>query len=127
MYEKLTALIPALQRENFGDRETIAEEDYYGRGDFGEATRRLKGELSHFVEEHPELDLMRYGEILQENGLWRGNAEHADVERLDGKVVMALLVAAWRVDRVFEGTFVSFYESGCILKWLERLKELDEA
>ena len=127
MYEELTALIPALQRENFGDHKTIAEEDYYGRGNFGEAAHRLKAEIRHFVEKHPEFNLTQYSDILDANGLWGGNAaENADVEKLDGKVVMALLVAAWRVDRIYGGTFVSFYESGHILKWLERLKAIDE-
>ncbi len=129
MYEKLTALIPVLQRETFKEHQTLVEEYCNEGGSFGGAAHRLQAELSNFMEEHPEFGLTQYHAILKENGLWNRDAlENADVEALDGKVLMALLVSAWRVDRRCMGTtFVALYESGHILKWLERLKALDEA
>lgn len=129
MYEKLTAFIPALQRENFGDYQTIVEEYSNGGGNFGETALRLQSELRNFVEEHPEFGLTQYNKILVENGLWGRAAERADVETLDGQLVVALLVAVWRIDRLtcWGTLFADYYESGYILKWLERLKAIDEA
>lgn len=129
MYEKLTALIPLFQPENFEDWNAIGLDYYYGRGAFSAAVRCLVTELSHFVHGHPEYNLTRYADVLEEYGLqWNGEVmENADVENLDGRGVMALLVGAYRADHMCEGAICNFGENGCILKWLERLKAIDEA
>ncbi|MCA5011290.1 hypothetical protein HP393_22890, partial [Clostridioides difficile] len=48
------------------------------------------------------------------------------VRGLDGRAVMALLVGALRADRFCEGAFLGFLKSGAMLRWLQRLKGIDE-
>ena len=52
--------------------------------------------------------------------------EGADVSALDGKTVMALLVGAVRAERFCDGALLGFLESGCIGRWLRRLRQIDE-
>ena len=49
-----------------------------------------------------------------------------DVDQLDGKTVTALLLGAARAERFSEGTLLHFCKDGSVVKWLKRLKELDE-
>ena len=52
--------------------------------------------------------------------------EAADVSDWNEQGVMALLVGILRADRFVEGVYQEFLENGCIRKWIERLKEIDE-
>ena len=81
-----------------------------------------------FVDNHPELCLTRYADILERAGLEWGSEsmEGADVSALDGKTVMALLVGAVRAERFCDGALLGFLESGCIGRWLQRLRQIDE-
>ena len=80
------------------------------------------------MKEHPEYELTKYEEILKSNGLeWSLHSMGAaDVSHADGKLVMALLVGALRADRFSEGTFLGFCEDGSVVRWLKRLKEIDD-
>ena len=49
----------------------------------------------------------------------------AEATRLDGRVVMALLVGATRAERFCDGAFAEFVDTGCVSCWLQRLQELD--
>lgn len=51
----------------------------------------------------------------------------ADVSELDGRTVIALLVGAMRADRFSDGAFLGFCKNGSIIRWLERLKAIDES
>ena len=51
--------------------------------------------------------------------------ENADVSKMDAKAVIALLIGAVRADRFSEGALLDLLEEGCVLRWLERLKEID--
>ena len=51
--------------------------------------------------------------------------ESADVSALDGQTVMALLVGAVRAERFCDGALLGFLESGCVERWLRRLREID--
>ena len=52
--------------------------------------------------------------------------EEADVSKLAAKCVIALLIGAVRAERFCDGALLSFFNSGCILRWLLRLKTIDE-
>lgn len=81
-----------------------------------------------FETDHPEYGLNEYTEILKKNNIqWNSAAmEAADVSQLDSKTVMALILGAIRAERFCDGALKCFFESGCMNKWLERLKEIDE-
>lgn len=80
-----------------------------------------------FMNEHPEFELNRYGDILEENGLkWGAQAmSSTDATALDGQAVMALLMGAIRTDRFCEGALLGFFEDGSVRRWLARLAILD--
>jgi hypothetical protein len=81
-----------------------------------------------FIDEHPEFELTRYGDILERNGLsWDGRVmSGADVSELDGQAVMALLPGAVRAERFCSGTPLGFFEDGSVKRWLLRLRKIDE-
>ena len=85
-------------------------------------------EMHCFAEKHPEFELNQYQTILEKKKNEQGcDSEWAmDVDQLDGKTVTALLLGAVREERFCEGTLLRFCKNGSIVKWLKRLKELDE-
>jgi len=48
-----------------------------------------------------------------------------DVTEFDEKSVLALIMGAVRAERFCDGALLAFFEDGCILKWLKRLKDID--
>jgi hypothetical protein len=52
--------------------------------------------------------------------------KNVDVSKFDGKVVMVLLMGAVRAKRFCDGALLEFCKDGSIIKWLERLKGLDQ-
>lgn len=104
MYEKLTSILE----------------------DNSEFVKRFGHELSAIIETNPGYGWNRYGEILESHGIkWDPRSmKMADVSKLSGRTVIALLMGAVRAERIFEGTFKEFLEDGDIEKWLTRLKRL---
>ena len=47
--------------------------------------------------------------------------KNANVANLNTQCVLALIVGAVRAERFCVGVLLDFFQSGCILKWLERL------
>ena len=54
------------------------------------------------------------------------NIEAIEVGKVKVKVVLALLMAVINEERFSEGTTLEYLKNGCIIKWLERLEELDK-
>ena len=135
MYVQLTALLPALQSDNYGewiiDRENDGTPEHpiqFPFVNYGEVVRKLEEEIYHFEQDHPDFGLNRYGEILKKNEIeWCFESmKNVDVSKFDGKVVMALLMGAVRAERFCDGALIGFCKDGSIIKWLERLKDIDQ-
>ncbi len=86
--------------------------------------RELEKEMYRFDKEHPQYNLKEYRSILEECGV--GNLQIFDITNAEAKVVLALILCVFRMERFCEGAIKEFLENGCILRWLERLKEIDE-
>ena len=91
--------------------------------------RLFEYEFYRFNDEHPQYELYDYGGILERQGIpwgW-GSAEmhSADVSDFDEKVVLALIMGAIRAERFCDGALLGFFQDGCMLKWLQRLKDID--
>ncbi len=134
MYEKLTAFLPRLQDTEYGhwivDQKNDGSPEHPKQFPFvvyDQVVNELESEVYCFLDLHPDLSLTRYGEILEEAGLaWDDNCmRKADVSQLDGLTIMALIVGALRAERFCDGALLSFFEDGCVAKWLARLKEID--
>ncbi len=80
-----------------------------------------------FEESNKDMELTRYGDILNDNGLeWDSETmENADVSNLNAQCVLALIMGAVRAERFCDGALLDFFKSGCILKWLERLNNIE--
>lgn len=79
-----------------------------------------------FEKNNKDMKLTSYSDILKENGLDGKSMKEADVSLLNEQCIMALIMGVIRADRFCEGTLLKFFENGCILKWLERLKNIDK-
>ena len=131
MYEKLIAYLPSLNGEQHGKWVSGKTKDPsvspFGFLVYDETGEGIMREVYRIVDRCPQLELNRYQEILEKNGIrWSKNEmEAVDVSGWNEQGVMALLVGILRADRFVEGVYQEFLENGCIRKWIERLKEID--
>lgn len=133
-FEILTKYIPKLQEDHIG--EWVIDQENDGTAErpiqmpfvnYSETVQRFIDDVYTFAEQHQEMELTRYSEILSENGIeWGSNdMEHVDISNLNAQCVLALIMGVVRAERFSEGAIFNFFKSGAILKWLERLKNLD--
>ena len=82
-----------------------------------------------FMDEHEEMGLNHYTDILKANGIeWGMNSmTTAVIENLDAKCILAMILGAIRAERFCDGALLGFLEEGSIARWLERLEALDKA
>lgn len=135
MYESLTKYLPEL--DDAGEYGVwVIDHEGTGTADdpvcmpfvkYGPVMHGIYDAVYAFEDEHPEFELTSYQDILEKNGLaWDYEVmEQADVSKLDGQAVMALLLGAIRADRFCEGALLDFFENGCIKRWIMRLQEID--
>ena len=135
MYEKLTSLLEDLKTDSIGEWIVDKENDgspehpiHFPFVTYSECVNRFEHEVYAFEEANPGYGLNRYGEILESHGIEWGSRtmKMADVSKLSGRTVMALLMGAVRAERFCDGALKAFFEDGDIEKWLTRLKEIDE-
>ena len=135
MYEQLTTFSDELSAEQYGEWTGNQEGDGSLEHPFqmpfviySQTVMRLMDAIQQFVDDHNDWGLTAYDEILEQAGIkWkRDSMSRADVNTLDGRTVVALLVAAMRAERFCDGAMLGFCEDGSIRKWLLRLKEIDQ-
>ena len=89
----------------------------------------FEDEFYAFTKEYPAYHLANYADILESHGLeWseRG-VSAADVGKIDAQSVFALITGAVRAEHLCGGVLKTFFENGAMLKWLQRLREIDAA
>ena len=135
MYESLTKYINQIEMDELG--EWIVDRENDGTPEhpiqmpwvnYSKTVTDLEHAIYQYVDDHENLGLRQYGEILEKSGLkWDINSmSNADVSKLDGTTVMALLLGVVRAERFCDGALLSFCKSGCVSRWLSRLKEIDD-
>ncbi|MEH6921848.1 DUF6508 domain-containing protein [Bacillus altitudinis] len=133
-FEILTNYIPLLQGNDIG--EWVIDQENDGTAEhpiqmpyvnYSETVRRFIEDVYTFAEQHQELEITRYREILKENGIeWGMNdMEDVDVSNLNSQCVLALIMGVLRAERFCEGVILDFFTNGTIVKWLERLERLE--
>ena len=135
MYENLTRLIDVLETDNIGNwvfdeksKGTIEDPIQMPYVSYTDAIKDLVIEIYDFSKSHPEYKLNKYRDILVEHGLdWKSEGmKSADIATADGQLIMTLLYSVTRMDRFCEGALLGFCKEGFAVKWLKRLKEIDE-
>ena len=133
-FAELTAFIPKIKDDAFGewfiDRENDGTPEHPKQMPFVNYSRVVDEfieTLYRYCEAHPEFEHTHYGDTLKSIGLEWGSKsmEEADVSSMDAKGVIALLIGAVRAERFCDGALLAFFKKGCILRWLERLAEID--
>lgn len=73
-------------------------------------------------------NLNNYKDILNRNGIeWNCDSmKNADITKVSSDVIIALLLAAFRAEKFCDGALLSFFENGCIEKWLMKLKSNEQ-
>ena len=73
-----------------------------------------------------QMGINNYVEILNKYGIeWeKSSMKNADINSLPSEVVLALLLGAVRAERFCDGALLSFFQNGCIQKWLSKLREV---
>ena len=135
MYEKITAFLPNVQNNKVGEwvidhKDTGSQEKIlqFPFVTYSPSIMDFEREVYCFIEEHKGMGLNHYYDILKNADIrWDKNSmKSADVTKMDGRTVLALIVGAIRADRFCEGALLNFCRDGSIAKWLSRLKEIDE-
>ena len=135
VYKSLTDFLPMLEEDKIGDWAIDRVNDGTPEHpiqmpfvNYSRLVREVEDAIYDFEQMHPEYGLNRYSSILEANGIeWGMDSMSAkDVSVLDGKCIMAMLMGAVRAERFCDGALLGFFKKGCIKKWLERLKEIDE-
>lgn len=109
MYEVLTAYIPYLEEYKTA---------YKGNPRFQQAAY-------DFVKNYHGFNLKTYRNVLEDNGIAWGEYKEADYMSLDDVGLMALIFGTVRADHMCEGILDEYIREGTMIKWLQRLKELD--
>ena len=110
-----------VNRENDGSPDRPIQMPFVN---YSEMVHRFIDDVYDFSDNNKDLELTRYGEILERNGLEWGSKSmsEADVSSLDAQCVMALIMGAVRAERFCDGALLGFFKDGSIRRWLERLK-----
>jgi len=120
---RLTALLP-LDKSNI---PTDSQDEISQRID--KLYISFEKEFLEFVTSYSDSDLSNYREILKNNNITPESNEirEADINILGSKAVLALITCAYRIDHFSGGAILKFYEDGSILRWLNRLMEIDQS
>lgn len=135
-FEKLTDYIPKLASDEFGvwiiDRENDGTQEHPIQMPFvnySSVVNSFTEDVYQLMAANGDMELDRYSDILCENGIeWSSRSmSNVDVSSLDQQCIMALIMGAVRAERFCDGALLGFFKDGCILKWLQRLKVIDDA
>ena len=133
MFETLTCYISQIDTEKAGNWGPDHVTGKNGKDEpvmpfviYSSGIKKLVEAVGTFAREHPECK--SYDDILAQSNIEWGEDSmgKADVSKLDGKTVFALILGACRAERFCDGALLYFAESGCLSRWLHRLKEIDE-
>ena len=95
---------------------------------YSEAVHKLADAVYEFVENNPEYELKNYQKLLEDRGLkWSMDSfREADVSIMDAQGILAMLVGLLRAERFCDGVILEALESGLVLKWLARIRDIVE-
>ena len=135
-FEILTKYIPQIKTDNFGewieDHEhdgTIENPNCMPYVQYSDTIDAFIHDVYRFKDTNKDFELERYREIMQEYSkeLKCESVVDADPALLNERCITALIMYAMRAEHFCDGALIGFLESGKMVKWLERLYEIDNA
>ncbi len=113
-----------IDKENDGTVENSIQIPFVNYSDFVSVFLQ---DVYRCIDGNEDMELNRYGEILEKNGLkWEIEfMKDAEVPSLDAQCIMAIITGAVRAERFCDGALLDFLQSGCFAKWLYRLKQIN--
>ena len=130
-YESLTKYLNAIDLDDIGTVETIRRKDGESKGlpyiKYTGMVYLFIDDVYDFSNKNKDLGLDRYDLILSEYGIEKGGIplDEVDVSKMEGRGVIALIMAVVRAERFSEGTLYATFKKGVMSRWLKRLKEID--
>lgn len=127
MYENLTKYLDVFKEESHGQWVIDENKVHFPYVNYTDEVRNFLGDVMAFVDGHKEMRLSNYYDILEDLGIEMSTEAmaEADAESLDGRALMALIVASMRGERFCDGFLLHLLDEGCVVKWLKRLDEID--
>lgn len=133
-FEELTRFIDVIKKNEIG--EWVFDKESKGTSDdpiqipwvrYTDASFQFVDAVYKFNNENDEYDLFNYKAILEKNGItFEESLANVDVSSVDAQCVLALIMSVVRGERFCEALLANFLKNGCIIKWLERLREIDK-
>ena len=122
MYEKLTKYIPMLENKEYG----IKSHDM-GGGDYNKQLINMIEAVYDLVDRKKDYNgLLEKAAGCDVRKINARKIEQIDTSILNGDTVFAIIYYIIRKEHIIGGIILKFCENGCFLKWLTRLKEIDE-
>ena len=113
-----------------GDEDGTSEETFeLPYVNYKELVDSFIREFNEFSDNHPEYQISDYCSILNNYGVkWnRKSMRKANLDELDDKCILALIMGAIQADTISKMAFLNFLDDGSIIKWLKRLKNIDDS
>ena len=131
-YELLTKYIHVFENGDFGewfiDKENDGSMEHPIQMPYVMYSRTIDDfidDVHRFVDLHEDMGLTDYRKVIEERGIDMSEAKQADITHIDAIGLCALLFANVRAERFCDGAILSSCKDGTFIKWLNRLKELD--
>lgn len=131
-YELLTKYIHVFENDDFGewfiDKENDGSMEHPIQMPYVMYSKTIDDfidDVHRFVDLHEDMGLTDYRKVIEERGIDMSEAKQADVSNIDAIGLCALIVANVRAERFCDGAILSSCKDGTFIKWLNRLKELD--
>ena len=114
----------------FGEENGESNEPYeLPYVNYQELVESFVREFNEFSDNHPEYQLLDYCSILNKYGVkWnRKSMRKVNIELLDDTCTLALIMAAIQAETISKMAFLNFLDDGSIIKWLKRLRNIDDS
>lgn len=131
-YELLTKYIHVFENGDFGewfiDKENDGSMEHPIQMPYVMYSKTIDDfidDVHRFVDLHEDMGLTDYRKVIEDRGIDMSEAKQADITNIDVIGLCALIVANVRAERFCDGAILSSCKDGTFIKWLNRLKELD--
>ena len=131
-YELLTKYIYVFENGDFGewfiDKENDGSMEHPIQMPYVMYSKTIDDfidDVHRFVDLHEDMGLTDYRKVIEDRGIDMSEAKQADITNIDVIGLCALIVANVRAERFCDGAILSSCKDGTFIKWLNRLKELD--